>query len=570
MEGKVLFLVKLFVFLTIVSLVVLIATSTTSNSKVIQLKEIQTHKLLEEGTINVTPYPAKFKTDGRVTKISPSIKISCNLQSKTFDISIKRYENLFFPFKDDGTKQFGDPIELEIEIKSSNEDLVLGIDESYTVSTTNLDQKGGKSKIVANTIYGGIRALETFKQLITYEELSSVYSIQLVEIQDSPRFKWRGFMIDTSRHFQPKKMIFKMIDSIGYNKFNVLHWHLVDTESFPVVSKTYPKLTDGAWSPRAIYTHEDIQEIVGYAKTWGIRVVPEFDVPGHARSWGKGYPQLVATCPKAAATRAGGGTLNPALPFTYEFLENFFIEMSELFPDAYFHTGADEVVYECWIEDPQINKWMSENNFSTGEMAEQYFQDKLDKILEKIKRKKIVWNDPFDKGLNITKDTLIHVWHGKDIEATVKKGFKAIYSSNWYLDRQLPTGTARYFWMETWLDFYLTEPTKGLTDEEAPGVLGGEAPMWSEQVNQINWDVRVWPRACAIAERLWSDKSINNPDIALPRIGKYSCDLSRRGIASGPMAQDYCWLPDDLVYKYEPAYPIDKNVLLEIYKSINR
>eukprot|EP01132_Coremiostelium_polycephalum_P012061 gene12061-14749_t len=499
----------------------------------------------QQQVINVVPYPQSVTVQGGSFTVSPNaFNITSSSDSTTLSVSIKRYLQLLFPFGNANTPSNTPQVTLYIKVFSSDESLFLGVDESYSLTT---DQS--QCVIQASTIYGAMRGLETFKQLVTYSDSTGTYSLPSVSITDSPRFPWRGFMIDTARHYQPKSMILHIIDALGYNKFNVLHWHIVDAQSFPVQSVTYPLLTKAAFNPSAIYTHADIQEIVAYAKTYGIRVIPEFDIPGHSYSWGVGYPQLVANCPNYQAN-INNIPLNPALPSTYTFLTNLFTEMSTLFPDAYFHTGGDEVVLNCWNQDPTISEWMSKMGYNTVG-AEQYFENQLDGIMREINRTKIIWNDPFDNGVQIAPETLIHVWYGSDLQSVVDAGFTAIYSSNWYLDKQVPAGITHYEWQDTWIDFYNSDPTLGITTN-ADKIIGGEGTMWSEQINQFNWDVRVWPRSIAIAERLWSDQSINNPTTALPRIGAFSCDLSRRGVASGPLFTDYCSVPENAQTLYQP------------------
>lgn len=157
-------------------------------------------------------------------------------------------------------------------------------------------------------------------------------------------------MIDTARHYLPKSAILRTIDALAYNHLNVLHWHIVDAESFPLVSPSAPELVKGAWTPESIYTPDDVEDIIQYAHARGIRVLMEVDVPGHAFSWGKGYPSVITRCPKYEHN-INNIPLNPAVDETWEVLENLLTDLlGDMLQDKYFHIGADEVVYGCWRE----------------------------------------------------------------------------------------------------------------------------------------------------------------------------------------------------------------------------
>ncbi|KYQ88618.1 beta-N-acetylhexosaminidase [Tieghemostelium lacteum] len=515
----------------------------------------------QDQSLNLVPYPQSVTNYWTTVSIQPSgFSIQSNSASLTLAVAIKRYSALMFPFGE-GNGTSGSTT-LQITVSSSNEDLFLGVDESYQLSTSS----SSSFSIQSNTIYGAMRGLETFKQLMVYDLSNNEYFLSQCSISDYPRFPWRGFMIDTARHYYPVDAILHMIDSLGYNKFNVLHWHIVDAVAWPVVSSTYPQLTDAAYAPSAVYSHSEIQQVVAYAKTYGIRVVPEFDIPGHAASWGVGYPDVVATCP-AYAGNVNNIPLDISNPATYTFIENLFTEIVPLFPDQYFHTGGDEVVLQCWSDDPAIQSWMTKNGYNTV-TAEQYFESQLDTILQKLNRTKLIWNDPIDNGCDIIKSAIVQVWNSDtDSQTILDDGYKILVSFDWYLDKQDPTGDIHYEWQDTWQDFYNADPYNNISSH-TQNILGGEATMWSEQVSHVNWDVRVWPRTIGIGERLWSDQSINSVDDALPRIELYSCDLSRRGIASGPLTPgDYCPLPTDLAYTLKPVMHIDSKTLLEIYNS---
>ncbi|KAK5584790.1 hypothetical protein RB653_006407 [Dictyostelium firmibasis] len=514
-----------------------------------------------EQPLNVVPYPQEVTMISCNIPVLPgSITIKSNIESVILSISISRYQNLFFPFTKNIVGDDSNKIELSISIASDDETLQLGVDESYSLL---IDQ--GTYQLKSNTIYGAMRGLETFKQMIVYDVVKNSYSLTCAEIMDFPTYQWRGFLVDNARHYLTKDMVLHIIDSLGYNKFNVMHWHLIDTVAFPVESKTYPKLTEAILGPHATISHDEIEIVVAYAKTYGIRVIPEFDVPGHSSSWGVGYPELLANCPGFPASSV---PLDCSNPNTYTFLENFFSEIAPLFEDDYFHTGGDELVIDCWANDTSIQKWMKKMNYNTSD-AFQYFEDQLDIIMTSINRKKIAWNDALQHGVKFNENTLVQTWTNiNDLRVVLAAGYKTITSFFYYLDRQSPDGyyDIHYEWQDTWQDFYASDPRLNITSN-AENILGGEATMFGEQVSSVNWDARVWPRAIGISERLWSSTEINNVTLALPRVGQFSCDMSRRGILSGPLFPDYCPLPEELSFSLKPVYQLSKDEVNLILKK---
>jgi len=520
--------------------------------------------IIAQQPLSVVPYPNTVQMgSGNSVVLCPSqFTVSSNSQSTVFGVALKRYETLYFPFGNGSSSSSScSAIEVTVTVSSDDESLFLGVDESYNLLTN-----GQSNTITANTIYGAMRAIETLKQLITYNVNTQTYSLVQVKIYDEPRYPWRGFMVDTARHYLPKNAIFHIIDALGYNKLNTLHLHLVDAQSFPIESNTYPALTNASFGPGATFSHQDLSEIVAYAQTYGIRVVPEFDIPGHSASWGVGYPELVATCP-AYAANINNIPLDVSNINTYTFLQNFFNEIAPIFPDQYFHTGGDEVVTGCWAQDPNIQQWMNKMDFSTTD-ALTYFEHQLDNIVATLNKTKIIWNDPFDYGCTLAQGQLIQVWSSAaSLQAILNAGFKSIVSFAWYLDKQIPDGNTHYEWQDTWQDFYNADPANGITSN-SQNIIGGEGTMFAEQISQVNWDVRVWPRAIAISERLWSQQSVNSVQLALPRIGAFSCDMSRRGILSGPLFTDYCPLPEDLALNpNQPVYKIPKDIMKELINN---
>ncbi|GAM26655.1 hypothetical protein SAMD00019534_098300 [Acytostelium subglobosum LB1] len=514
----------------------------------------------------LVPYPQHLQQGEVTLPVDPKqFTIATTSSSQILKINIQRYQKLFFsagPAQQHTSAVAA--LTLNINVASDNEDLFLGVDESYSIVANSHELT-----ITANTVYGAVRALETFSQLITFARPANTYSIQYtpITIKDYPRFQWRGMLVDSGRHYLPVDFILHILDTLAYAKFNVLHWHIVDAQSFPVQSSTYPDLTNGAYNPIAIYTHDQIQQVIAYGKTYGIRVVPEFDIPGHSASWGVGYPQLLASCP-SYASNTNNLLLNIADQYTYTFIKNLFTEITPLFPDNYFHTGGDEVILDCWSEDPSIVAWMTQNNYSLVE-AEQYFETQMSNILASLNRTKIVWNDPYINGVQLDQNTVIQVWDVSNVtQQIINNGFKAIVANAYYLDKQVPSpfNKIHYEWQDTWQDFYSYDPMYGIT-ENGDNILGAEACMWGDQLNQVQFDVQVWPRSLAIAERFWSNEAIVNIDDALVRIEAQSCSIAKRGVNSGPLFPDFCFLPADVPSGQHPILRLTPEQVASILRK---
>ncbi|XP_054157561.1 beta-hexosaminidase subunit alpha-like [Oppia nitens] len=417
-------------------------------------------------------------------------------------------------------------------------------------------QSTNDGQIRADTIWGAIRALETLSQLI-YINPSRQLVINATRVSDWPRFGFRGVMLDSSRHFLPKNVILANLDAMAYNKFNVFHWHIVDDQSFPFESKIFPELTEkGAYSPKHVYKQTDIAEIIEYARYRGIRVIPEFDTPGHTQGFGKAFPHLLTPCYGDSDDRpftakymkhATSEILNPMLNYTYDFMRVFFDEVKRVFRDEYVHLGMDEVYYDCWRSNPHIWQFMINNSFTELSQVEQYYTERMIDKIKDLGLKHIIWQDPIDNGVHISNDTLVMVWKESyrhptatsnswkaNVQRIVSQGYQVIVSACWYLN-YISYG-------QDWEKYYRCDPTKSLADDKEKAlVLGGEACMWGEYVDGTNVLARLWPRASAVAERLWSDPLMTNDiESAKYRLDQHRCRMLRRGIPAQPILNGFC------------------------------
>ncbi|MDQ2921060.1 MAG: family 20 glycosylhydrolase, partial [Acidobacteriota bacterium] len=377
-------------------------------------------------------------------------------------------------------------------IPSTNEN------ESYRLEVTEK-----QARLLAPTVVGALRGMETLLQALQGDR--DGYYLPALEIQDQPRFPWRGLLIDVARHYQTMDVLKRNLDAMAAVKLNVLHWHLSENQGFRVESKKFPKLhsmgSDGLY-----YTQDQVREIIDYARERGIRVMPEFDIPGHSTSWLVGYPELGSAPGPYKIERAAGifePALDPTREQTYKFLDVFLGEMAALFPDAYLHIGGDENEGKQWDRNPQIQAFMKEKSIKDNHALQAYFNQRVLKILQKHGKKMIGWEEILHPDLPT--DAVIHSWRGPaSLAEAAKKGYYGILSAGYYIDLIFPAS-----------QHYLVDPipeNTNLTPEEAKRVLGGEATMWGEWVTPETIDSRIWPRTAAIAERLWSPRTVTDVD----------------------------------------------------------
>ena len=400
---------------------------------------------------------------------------------------------------------------------ASKEIQELSEEESYTLEVT----PAGAKLNAANPL-GVLRGLQTFLQLV--EVTANGFAAPAVSIQDQPRFPWRGLLIDSSRHFTPLDVLKRNLDGMEAVKLNVFHWHISDNQGFRAESKKLPKLhTLG--SGGEYYTQNEIRDVISYARDRGIRVVPEFDMPGHSSSWFVGYPEIAST-PGPFKIDEEWGVLDPAMDptneKTYKFLDKFIGEMAKLFPDHYFHIGGDEVNGKAWDANQKIQEFKKAHNYKSNEELQTYFSQRVQKLVNKHQKAAVGWDEIFVPGAPL--DIVIQSWRGPQaLAAAAKQGYRGILSNGYYID--LMWSAARH---------YAIDPLGGaaadLTPEQKQLVLGGEATMWSEYVNGENIDSRIWPRTAAIAERYWSPQSVTDLNSMYARLDVISQRLEWVGL----------------------------------------
>src|SRR5437667_50499 len=400
---------------------------------------------------------------------------------------------------------------------ASKEIQEVGEDESYI-----LDVSTASARLRATTPLGTMHGLQAFLQLVDVSP--DGFAAPVVTIQDKPRFPWRGLMIDSARHFIPLDVIRRNLDGMEAVKMNVFHWHLSENQGFRVESRKFPKLQE-LGSDALYYTQEEIRDLIAYARDRGIRVVPEFDMPGHSTAWFVGHPELASGKGPYEIERRWGvfdPAMDPTSERVYKFLDEFIGEMGKIFPDHYFHIGGDEVNGKEWDANPKIQAFMKSQGIKNNQELQAYFSGRVQKLVVKHGKVVIGWDEVLVPG--VPKDIVIQSWRGQaSLAQAAKQGYRGILSNGYYLDLGWPA--ARHYAVDP-----MSGDTANLSAEEKQRILGGESCMWAEYVNPENVDSRIWPRNAAIAERLWSPQEVRDPASMYARLDFVSARLEWLGL----------------------------------------
>lgn len=474
---------------------------------------------------------------------------------------------------------------VQVQIDDLNADLQHGVDESYTINVT---QSSEVIEIGAKTVWGALNAFTTFQQLVIFDGKNFVIE-QPVSIADQPLYPYRGVLVDTGRNFISIAKIKEQLDGMGLSKLNVLHWHLDDSQSWPVDIGAYPQMVQDAYSGRETYSHNDLHDIITYARARGIRVIPEVDMPAHAAAgWQRVDPGIVSCAnswwsndnwPLHTALEPPPGQLDILNNNTYPVVQTVYNELSGIFSDNFFHVGADEVQTNCYNFSSNVQNWFAENPSRTYSDLMQHWIDRVLPIFlnNQPNRRLIMWEDIVIgsvPALNVSKDIILQSWNNgpANIQNLTAQGFDVIVSSSdfLYLDCGFGgwvTNDPRYDVMtnpdlntpnfnyggnggswcapyKTWQRIYDYDFTTNLTTAQAQHVLGAEAPLWSEQVDDTVISGKMWPRAAALAELLWSgnkdaDGQKRTTEMT-ERILNFREYLVANGIGASPLVPKYC------------------------------
>jgi hexosaminidase len=486
---------------------------------------------------------------------------------------------------------------LLVQVASGDETLSLYTNENYTLFV-----EFPNATLKAETVYGAMRGLETFSQL-----LQADYTIRKQHIVDYPRFPFRSVMIDTGRHFLAPELIKANLDAMAMNKLNVLHWHLVDLPSFPFKSDIFPDLALGAFDIDHVYTTKDIRGIVAYAQQRGIRVIPEFDTPSHTYpSWDlKGVlannSQLLTRC-TVEQSLGGYGPLRVDKPETYVFLQKLFTEIGTLFPDAVFNIGGDEAHCSCWQSNTEVAAFMKSQNLNCTGLVAYYSKKLFDMVNRTLQKSPMMWRPGIGDLVGPTDtpaDALYNIYGGAGADqnlynvsatATTAQGFQVVRSAGYYLDHLCPLDPdgkhhGTYWGTFSGWEYYAPEmdPQYGVNASlggRPELVIGGNALMWGEHVDGTNLINRIWPRTSVLAERFWSDEMLNDTKAAFPRLHEFRCRMVARGIAAepigsiaygetGPYHTAFCTHDSDVVH-YSPPLARDYTRWADLNLSLSQ
>ncbi|XAR63371.1 Beta-N-acetylhexosaminidase, partial [Bertholletia excelsa] len=452
-----------------------------------------------------------------------------------------------------------------------------GVDESYTLT---IPGAGAGASVAAATVWGAMRGLESFSQLVWGKPSRVAAGVVVVDV---PLFAHRGFMLDTSRNYYGVEAIMRTIEAMSGNKLNVFHWHITDSHSFPLVVPSEPDLAGkGAYGEEMQYSPEDVRRVVEFGLEHGVRVMPEIDMPGHTGSWAEAYPEIV-TCPNKfwwpaesgwtdrLASEPGTGHLNPLNTKTYQVVRNVIQDVAAMFPEPFFHAGADEIIPGCWKAEPSIQDCLAKNG-TLSELLELFVNSTFPYIVS-LNRTVVYWEDVlFDANIKVNpstlppENTILQTWNKglNNTKRVVSSGYRVIVSSSdfYYLDcghgdfvgnnslyDQKPgtdqgNGGSWCGPFKTWQTIYNYDITYGLNEDEAKLVLGGEVALWSEQADPMVLDARIWPRASAMAEALWSGNRDETGKKrfaeATDRLNEWRHRMVKRGVGAEPIQPLWC------------------------------
>ncbi|EEA18669.1 woronin body major protein [Talaromyces marneffei ATCC 18224] len=475
-----------------------------------------------------------------------------------------------------------------VSVTNLEADLQADVDESYTLV---LDSESSTLAITANTTWGCLHAFTTLQQIVIYQNNQLIIE-QPVHIEDSPLYSWRGIMIDTGRNFITLPKIKEQIDGMAFSKLNILHWHLDDSQSWPVQMSTYPQMTKDAYSPSETYSHENIKDIIAYARARAVRVMPEVDMPGHSAAGWKQVDASIVACanswwsndnwPYHTAVEPTPGQLDPLNNKTYGVVEKVYDELSSLFTDNFFHVGGDELQIGCYNFSTYVMDYLAADPSRTFNDVTQYWVDHAFPIFKNIKdRKLVIWedliiNDPHAPNVS-TDGLLVQSWNNglTNIRNLTALGYDVLVSSSdfMYLDcgyggfvtndprynvmvnPNAVDGTPNFNWggnggswcapYKTWQRIYDYDFTDGLTETQAAHVKGAVAPLWSEQVDDVVISGKMWPRAAALAELVWSGNKDpktgqKRTTFMTQRILNFREFLVANGVQAAPLVPKYC------------------------------
>ncbi|EGQ8026150.1 beta-N-acetylhexosaminidase [Vibrio vulnificus] len=415
-------------------------------------------------------------------------------------------------------------------------------------------------RIEAGSSSGFVHATASLLQLLDYNSITQEAQLACCSISDSPRFRYRGMMLDCSRHFHSVEQVKRLINLLAHYKFNTFHWHLTDDEGWRVEIKAFPALTEiGAWrgvdeaiepqythiSQRygGFYSQEEIKEVVAYAAQRSIMVIPEIDVPGHCRAAIKSLPEMLVEVEDDTVYRSiqnySDNVLNPGLSTTYQFLDGVLEEIAQLFPAPYVHIGADEVPHGVWSNSPSCQALMKQHGYQDYKELQGHLLRHAEQKLRSLGKRMLGWEEA-QHGDKVSKDTVIYSWLSEDAAVNcARQGFDVVLqpAQTTYLDM-----TQDYAPEEPGVDWanplplekaYNYEPLANIPADDPihKRIWGIQTALWCEIINNPErMDYMVFPRIIALAEACWTQKEHRDWNDFLSRLKGHLPLLDKQGI----------------------------------------
>jgi hexosaminidase len=522
----------------------------------------------QDTTLSVIPRPVQMTRTAAVFTLTPGTAIVTD--RSTYDIGIQLADWLqpatgYRLAVVGATGAGGQVISLRLDPALAR----LG-DEGYRLTVTR-----SRITIRAYRTAGAFYAVETLRQLLPPEIFrqalvdSVQWTVPGVEIEDQPRFAWRGAHLDVSRSFMPKEFVKKYIDLLALHKLNRFHWHLTDDQGWRIEIKKYPKLTAvGAWRRGTLvgvqnryrdtlswvydsvrhggfYTQDDVREVVAYAKARFITVVPEIEMPGHAQAAIAAYPELGNTGQQMEVLRRFG--VNPnifnAEESTVRFLQDVLTEVIALFPGKYIHVGGDEAIKDQWIASARAQQLIRERGLKDEHELQSWFIHQMDSFLTARGRSLVGWDEILEGGL--APNATVMSWRGMEGGiAAALAGHDVVMTptSNTYFDyyqspdrAKEPMAIGGMLPLDT---VYAFEPVPAaLTPEQAAHILGTQGQIWTEyQRTPKNVEYMVFPRLLALAEVAWTPRNLKNFADFRARLAKHEARLNVLDVNYRPIA----------------------------------
>ena len=523
---------------------------------------------LQAQEISIIPKPAKmdvqngkFLFNGKVVICYPVAKdVDFGKVVDNFVVELKETTGVKLA-KSTPKKQksaFGDAVKYS---KKGDAHIVIHVDGDMTEEEYKLSVTTKRIDITAAKPAGLFYAFQTLKQLMPRNVMAGVpdesireWSVPCVEIADEPRFSWRGFMLDEGRHFYGKEEIKKIIDVMAAYKMNRFHWHLTEDQGWRIEIKKYPKLTEvGAWRDSKVcawgdvkpdgiryggfYTHEEIKEVVEYAKERFVEIIPEIDIPGHSQAAVASYPEFLACDPENKhevwlSQGVSSDVINVANPLAVQFAKDVIDELIELFPFGYIHLGGDECPTYKWERNSDCQALLKEiGSEKYRDLQIHFYKQLLDHVAQKPaeqQRKLVFWNEVLHGNTeSLGKDITIMAWIGADRAAkdAAMRGMTTILSPQipYYINRRqskLETEPkSQGYGDETVERVYNYKPMNNVDEELQSKYLGVQANFWTEWVIEPSVvQYLMLPRLAAVAEAGWTPAELRNYDDFIGRL----------------------------------------------------